>query len=124
MCAFPWLRKVGGPAIQSTLGVERADSFCTGVGAPTAPAPVVLAAENSQDDNGSEAKTPEERRRSSKAATMDFTSLSQFGPRVELYRGRWVLRHQSSRFGRWCATPVTYITALLAHLLLRLKLLI
>lgn len=82
-------RKTGAPALQSTLGIERADSFCTGVGAPNVPPPVVLSAGSPKHGvtSASDAKAPEERARSGRPA-IEFSSLAQFGPRVELYRGR------------------------------------
>lgn len=74
-----------GVALLSSLGgVERADSYCTGVGAPNAPTAPQLAepATNASRTSGGS-------KLSNVKPILRFTSLSQFGPRVELYRGRY-----------------------------------
>lgn len=65
------------PALQSTLGIERADSFCTGVGAPAPP--------RTATDPSAQ---PQHGTRSHRRPQIQFTSLAQFSSRVELYRGR------------------------------------
>jgi hypothetical protein len=67
------------PGFQTTLGVERSDSFDLGVGAPLPPRNVVTA-------------TPQQSQhtRQHRRPQIEFTSLAQFSSRVELYRGRSV----------------------------------
>lgn len=67
------------PALQSTLGIERAESFCSGVGAPAPP--------RSATDPSNGASRPHRR------PQIEFTSLAQFSSRVELYRGRYDVLH-------------------------------
>lgn len=68
------------PGLQTTLGVERSDSFDLGVGAPLPPRNVVTATPQ-QSQHGRQHRRPQ----------IEFTSLAQFSSRIELYRGRLVV---------------------------------